>query len=95
MATVPWYILCLIMMFLALQTVSGALHIPCLIIMFLAFQTVSGHCALPYYISNHDVFGSSECEWLLCLAIFHACSWFLFLTFQEVSSHYSHMSYRL
>ena len=35
------------------------------------------------------VLGSPDCEWLLRLAIFYACSWCLFLTLQIVSGHFA------
>ena len=35
------------------------------------------------------ILGSLECEWLLCLAIFYACSWCMFLALQEVSGYFA------
>ena len=35
------------------------------------------------------ILGSPDCEWPLCLAIFHACSWCLFLALQRVSGHFA------
>ena len=35
------------------------------------------------------ILGSLGCEWLLCLTIFHTCSWCLFLTLQFVSGYFA------
>ena len=41
----------------------------------LGLQSVSGYYALLYYMLAQKAYsGSSACEYLLCLAIFHACS---------------------
>ena len=75
-------------LFLALQEVSGYHALPC----FMPFYdtcfwfsrewvaTVPCHSS---YLFMMPVLGFSACEWLLCLAIIHACSWCLFLGSSE------------
>ena len=70
--------------FLVLQEVSGYFALQCLVPAHDAYSWLSRMwvATLPYnisYLLMMLVLDSPVCEWLLCLAIFHACSWCLFL----------------
>ena len=67
-----------------LWVVTVPCHISCLFIKF----SVCGYLCLAISMPLHvPVLGFSGCEWLLCLAVFHAWLWWLFLAFQAVSGY--------
>ena len=77
-------------LFLALQRVSGYFALPYFMLAHYAWFWLSRLwvATVPCHIScllMMPVFGSPACEWLLCLAIFHACSQCLLLALQIVS----------
>ena len=66
-------------------------NISCLLMMLVLGSPASEWLfALQYFMPAHMLaHGSPESEWLLCLAIFHACSWCLFLALQRVSGYFT------
>ena len=81
-------------LFLALQFVSGYFalqyfmpaHDACSWLSSLWVATLPCNISCLFMMS---ILGSPESEWLLCLARFHACSWCLYLTLQNVSGYFA------
>ena len=85
---------CLWCLFLALQFVSGYFALQYFMPAHDAYSWLSRMwvATLPcniLWLLMMLVLDSAECEWLLCPAIFHACSWCLFLALQMVSGYFA------